>query len=243
MGLFGKKKEEVKQPVRPVQPVNADDIWNAPIRKKESAPVKPKETVSIKESKFDNTKEEAVQGVVSVDPDELKKNMAELDKFVEERDARPAVTYHDFDEDPVHQDEVSKAQEGFEKEYAVSHKAFVDSHHEDITVANLEEIDDKLRVMIEEHNNKLHELETMDYDFKTVSDSEVQEKLADLPYALKEEEYEHYKDIKGVSVSQEEVDKLGSIDHSNDPDEIGEVTAEQLAQAQDEFEKSRAGKN
>ena len=96
--------------------------------------------------------------------------------------------------------------------------------------------------MIEEHNNKLHELETMDYDFKTVSDSEVQEKMADLPYALKEEEYEHYKDIKGVTVSQDEVDKLGSIDHSNDPDEIGEVTAEQLAQATDEFEKSRRDK-
>ena len=168
--------------------------------------------------------------------------MAELDKFVEERDARPAVTYHDFDTDPVHQDEVTKAQEGFEKDYAVSHKAFVESHKEDISVANLEEIDDKLKVMIEEHNNKLHELETMDYDFKTVSDSEVQEKMADLPYALKEEEYEHYKDIKGVTVSQDEVDKLGSIDHSNDPDEIGEVTAEQLAQATDEFEKSRRDK-
>lgn len=234
MGLFGKKKEEIKSPSAPVNKVNADDIWNAPIKKKE--------TVSIKESKYDDAREEVVDGVTPVDPEVLKKNMAELDKFVEERDARPAVTYHDFDTDPVHQDEVTKAQEGFEKDYAISHKAFVDSHKEDISVANLEEIDDKLKVMIQEHNNKLHELETMDYDFKTVSDSEVQEKMADLPYALKEEEYEHYKDIKGVSVSQDEVDKLGSIDHSNDPDEIGEVTAEQLAQATDEFERSRRDK-
>ncbi len=234
MGLFGKKKEEIKSPSAPVNKVNADDIWNTPVKKKE--------TVSVKESKYDDAREEVVEGVTPVDPEVLKKNMAELDKFVEERDARPAVTYHDFDTDPVHQDEVTKAQEGFEKDYAVSHKAFVDSHKEDISVANLEEIDDKLKVMIEEHNNKLHELETMDYDFKTVSDSEVQEKMADLPYALKEEEYEHYKDIKGVTVSQDEVDKLGSIDHSNDPDEIGEVTAEQLAQATDEFEKSRRDK-
>lgn len=234
MGLFGKKKEEIKSPSAPVNKVNADDIWNTPVKKKE--------TVSVKESKYDDAREEVVDGVTPVDPEVLKKNMAELDKFVEERDARPAVTYHDFDTDPVHQDEVTKAQEGFEKDYAVSHKAFVDSHKEDISVANLEEIDDKLKVMIEEHNNKLHELETMDYDFKTVSDSEVQEKMADLPYALKEEEYEHYKDIKGVTVSQDEVDKLGSIDHSNDPDEIGEVTAEQLAQATDEFEKSRRDK-
>ena len=225
MGLFGKKKEEIKSPSAPVNKVNADDIWNTPVKKKE--------TVSVKESKYDDAREEVVEGVTPVDPEVLKKNMAELDKFVEERDARPAVTYHDFDTDPVHQDEVTKAQEGFEKDYAVSHKAFVESHKEDISVANLEEIDDKLKVMIEEHNNKLHELETMDYDFKTVSDSEVQEKMADLPYALKEEEYEHYKDIKGVTVSQDEVDKLGSIDHSNDPDEIGEVTAEQLAQATD----------
>ena len=216
MGLFGKKKEEIKSPSAPVNKVNADDIWNTPVKKKE--------TVSVKESKYDDAREEVVEGVTPVDPEVLKKNMAELDKFVEERDARPAVTYHDFDTDPVHQDEVTKAQEGFEKDYAVSHKAFVESHKEDISVANLEEIDDKLKVMIEEHNNKLHELETMDYDFKTVSDSEVQEKMADLPYALKEEEYEHYKDIKGVTVSQDEVDKLGSIDHSNDPDEIGEVT-------------------
>ncbi|MBQ1536227.1 MAG: hypothetical protein IIZ62_06335 [Ruminococcus sp.] len=234
MGLFGKKKEEIKSPSAPVNKVNADDIWNTPVKKKE--------TVSVKESKYDDAREEVVEGVTPVDPEVLKKNMAELDKFVEERDARPAVTYHDFDTDPVHQDEVTKAQEGFEKDYAVSHKAFVESHKEDISVANLEEIDDKLKVMIEEHNNKLHELETMDYDFKTVSDSEVQEKMADLPYALKEEEYEHYKDIKGVTVSQDEVDKLGSIDHSNDPDEIGEVTAEQLAQATDEFEKSRRDK-
>lgn len=234
MGLFGKKKEEIKSPSAPVNKVNADDIWNTPVKKKE--------TVSVKESKYDDAREEVVEGVTPVDPEVLKKNMAELDKFVEERDARPAVTYHDFDTDPVHQDEVTKAQEGFEKDYAVSHKAFVESHKEDISVANLEEIDDKLKVMIKEHNNKLHELETMDYDFKTVSDSEVQEKMADLPYALKEEEYEHYKDIKGVTVSQDEVDKLGSIDHSNDPDEIGEVTAEQLAQATDEFEKSRRDK-
>ena len=234
MGLFGKKKEEIKSPSAPVNKVNADDIWNTPVKKKE--------TVSVKESKYDDAREEVVEGVTPVDPEVLKKNMAELDKFVEERDARPAVTYHDFDTDPVHQDEVTKAQEGFEKDYAVSHKAFVESHKEDISVANLEEIDDKLKVMIEEHNNKLHELETMDYDFKTVSDSEVQEKMADLPYALKEEEYGHYKDIKGVTVSQDEVDKLGSIDHSNDPDEIGEVTAEQLAQATDEFEKSRRDK-
>jgi hypothetical protein len=82
----------------------------------------------------------------------------------------------------------------------------------------------------------------MDYDFNTVDDEEVQAKLADLPYALKEEEYEHYKDIKGVTVSQDEVDKLGSIDHSNDPDEIGEVTAEQLAEATDKFERERAAK-
>ncbi len=234
MGLFGKKKEEIKSPSAPANKVNADDIWNTPVKKKE--------TVSVKESKYDDAREEVVEGVTPVDPEVLKKNMAELDKFVEERDARPAVTYHDFDTDPVHQDEVTKAQEGFEKDYAVSHKAFVESHKEDISVANLEEIDDKLKVMIEEHNNKLHELETMDYDFKTVSYSEVQEKMADLPYALKEEEYEHYKDIKGVTVSQDEVDKLGSIDHSNDPDEIGEVTAEQLAQATDEFEKSRRDK-
>ena len=230
MGLFGKK--EPVQPASRPKTVNADDIWNTPVKKKE--------TVSIKESKFDDTKTESVEGVVAVDPEVLKKNMAELDKFVEERDSKPPVTYHDFDTDPVHQDEVTKAQEGFEKEYAVSHKAFVESHKEDISVANLEEIDDKLRVMIEEHNNKLHELETMDYNFNTVGDDEVQAKLADLPYALKEEEYEHYKDIKGVTVSQDEVDKLGSIDHSNDPDNIGEVTAEQLAQATDKFEKERA---
>lgn len=232
MGLFGKKKDEPVQSVNRSKTVNADDIWNTPARKKE--------TVSIKESKFDDTRTETVEGVVSVDPEVLKRNMAELDKFVEERDAKAPVTYHDFDTDPVHQDEVIKAQEGFEKDYAISHKAFVDSHKEDISVANLEEIDDKLRVMIQEHNNKLHELETMNYDFKTVSDEEVQAKLADLPYALKEEEYEHYKDIKGVSVSQDEVDKLGTIDHSNDPNNIGEVTAEQLAKATDEFEKSRA---
>lgn len=232
MALFGKKKDEPVQPVSRPTTVNADDIWNTPVRKKE--------TVSIKESKFDDTKTEAVEGVVSVDPEQLRKNMAELDKYVEERDAKAPVTYHDFDTNPVKQDEVSKAQDSFEKDYAVSHKAFVESHQEDISVANLEEIDDKLRVMIEEHNNKLHELETMDYNFNTVGDDEVQQKLADLPYALKEEEYEHYKDIKGVTASQDEIDKLGSIDHSNDPDNIGEVTAEQLAQATDAFEKERA---
>ena len=52
MALFGKKKDEPVQPVSRPTTVNADDIWNTPVRKKE--------TVSIKESKFDDTKTEAV---------------------------------------------------------------------------------------------------------------------------------------------------------------------------------------
>lgn len=243
MGLFSKKKSEPSAGVKPAQqpqkqtPVNADDIWNAPVRKKGG------ESVTIKESKYGEAVTEKLE-VEAIEPEIIKSKMAQLEKELEQRKNRPVKTHEDYTHNPVKPEEIVDAQTEYEKLYEVEHEKYVKSHYEDITEASQVGMEEKMQAMYAEHEQKQQELETTVFEFSEVGQQEVDEKLQKLPYAKKPEDYAEYKDIKAVAQEpdEEEIEKLGKIDHSEDPDEIGEVSDELLAQKVKEFEEKYGDK-
>lgn len=229
MGLFNKKKPEnfTATTQKKATTVNPDDIWNTPVKK----------TVTVKESKYDEPKTEEITGVESVDPEVIKDKMAQLEKELEDKKNKPVKTYLDYDVDPVHNEEIKDAQEEYEKLYKVEHEKFVASHKEDITKAQEEGVDEKVKEMIEIHEEKVRLDETTDFGFAKVGKDEVDEKLSSLPYAKKPEDYPEYKDIKAAAeVSDSEIEKLGRIDHSSDDDEINSVPDDMLEEKVKQFE-------
>lgn len=236
MGLFSKKKApapvstgKAAVPKKPAA-VNPDDIWNTPVRKKA-------DEVTIKESKYDEPMPEKLE-VESIEPEVIRSKMAQLEKELAEKKNRPVKTHADYGTSTVDYDEIVDAQTEYEKLYEVEHERYVKSHYEDITVAAQNGVEEKMQAMYAEHEQKQQELETTDFKFNEVAQEEVDRKLAELPYAKKPEDYPEYKDIKAVAAEpdQEEIEKLGRIDHSEDPDNIGEVPDELLAQKVREFE-------
>ena len=122
--------------------------------------------------------------------------------------------------------------------YEVEHEKYVKSHQEEISVAKEQGMAEKMEAMYAEHEAKVAEVENTDFEFSEVGQAEVDKKMIDLPYAKKPEDYPEYKDIAAVSAEpdQAELDKLGVIDHSEDPDNIGNVDEELLARKVEEFE-------
>ena len=115
MGLFNKKNSagkasaEAKKTTDKAGAVNAEDIWNTPVRPTK----KSSDTVAIKESKNDTVHEEKVND--NIEPETIKTKMAELEKELEEKKNKPVETYKDFDVNPVKDGEVADAQEENEK--------------------------------------------------------------------------------------------------------------------------------
>ena len=233
MSLFKKKAatpSDVNTGANKPQTVNPDDIWNTPIKKKT--------TVTVKESKYGEATTEAVEEVEAIEPEVVKDKMAKLEQELEEKKNKPVKTYHDYDVNPVKNDEVRDAQEEYEKLYQVEHEKYLASHQEEIDVAQEEGIDDKVKEMIDIHEEKVRLDETTDFGFANVGKDEVEEKLSKLPYAKKPEDYPEYKDIKAADqVSESEIEKLGTIDHSGDLDEIKSVSQDDLDEKVVEFEK------
>lgn len=239
MGLFNRKKPaapsaasapKAQTAEKKTAAVNADDIWNTPAKKKN-------QSVMVKESKYDEPKTEKLE-VESIEPEVIRTKMAQLEKELAEKKNRPVKTHADYGTSTVDHEEIVDAQAEYEKLYEVEHERYVKSHYEDITAASQSGMEEKMQAMYAEHEQKQQELENTDFKFNEVCQSEVDAKLADLPYAKKPEDYPEYKDIKAVSKEpdQSEIEKLGRIDHSGDPDNIGEVSGELLAQKVREFE-------
>ena len=241
MGLFGKKNtQEAKTPEIKKQTsggaggVNADDIWNTPVRAKKNSDG----TVSIKESKYDDVHEEKVND--NIEPEVIKSKMEQLEKELEEKSSEPVKTYKDYDVNPVKDGEVADAQEEYEKLYAEEHAKYVESHKEDITVAHIEGIEDKMQEMYDEHDKKTAEEEAAKGNISEITQEETDAKVAELPYAKKPEDYPEYKDIQGVEAEQEKVEALGTIDHSGDDDEIQEMDQDYLEDKVKEFNEKYA---
>lgn len=233
MGLFTNKKKPAAPAASPssaAKPVNADDIWNTPSPKR-------KQSVTVKESKYDDPVTEKLE-VESVDPDMIKSKMAQLEAELEEKKNQPVKTHADYGTSTVGAEEIIDAQTEYEKLYEVEHERYVRSHQEDITVAKDDGINEKMQAMYAEHDAKVAEVENTKFEFSEVGQAEVDKKLADLPYAKRPEDYAEYKDIAAVAnePDEAEIDKLGVIDHSEDPDNIGNVDEDLLAKKVEEFE-------
>lgn len=233
MGLFNKKKPAVPAPAPApaAKPVNPDDIWNTP------SPAR-RQTVTVKESKYDEPVPENLE-VESVDPEMIRSKMALLEAELEEKKNQPVKTHADYGTSTVAQDEIIDAQTEYEKLYEVEHERYIQTHQQDISVAKDDGMAEKMEAMYAEHEAKVAEVENTDFKFSEVGQAEVDKKLADLPYAKNPEEYPEYHDIASVTAEPDaaEIEKLGVIDHSDDPDNIGDVDEELLAKKVEEFEK------
>ena len=230
MGLFSKKKPAAPAAAPTPKPVDPDDIWNTPSPKR-------RQTVIVKESKYDDPKPENLE-VESVDPEMIKSKMAQLEAELEEKKNQPIKTHADYGTSTVAAEEIIDAQTEYERLYEVEHEKYVKSHQEEISVAKEQGMAEKMEAMYAEHEAKVAEVENTDFEFSEVGQAEVDKKMIDLPYAKKPEDYPEYKDIAAVSAEpdQAELDKLGVIDHSEDPDNIGNVDEELLARKVEEFE-------
>ncbi len=236
MGLFSKKNSAPKTPAETKkQPqINAEDIWNTPVRKNGA------ETVFLKESQTDKIHSEKITD--TIEPETIKSKMEQLEKELAEKKNKPVKTYVDYDVNPVEQSEITDAQTVYEKLYEEEHARFVASHKEDIKEASVEGIDGKIRDMLKEHDDKTAQEKLDSGNIAAISGDETAKKLADLPYAKKPEDYAEYKDIKGISVEDESlIESLGRIDHSGDDDNIGSVSEELLEQKVREFNEKYGG--
>lgn len=239
MGIFntGNKRQplgaEINKPTSRPKPVNPDDIWGMP----SPARRRTADNAAVKDSKSGKAAPEKLE-VESVDPEIIKNKMAQLEAELAAKKAEPIKTHADYGTSTVGQDEIIDAQTEYEKLYEVEHEKYVKSHYEDIDVAQEAGIEQKMETMIAEHEAKVLADQTTDFKFNEVEQDEVDRKMVALPYAKKPEDYPEYKDIKAVEKEpdEEEIEKLGTIDHSEDPDEISFVDDELLAQKVEEFE-------
>ena len=228
MGLFSRKSSEPKTSTQPKkQQINADDIWNTPVKRAGG------DTAFVKESSSDKGHAEKITD--TIEPETIRSKMEQLEKELAEKKNDPVKTYADYDVNPVGQAEITDAQSEYEKLYEEEHARFVASHKEDISVASVEGIDSKLEEIYRIHDEKVAQEKRDTGNIEAISAETTAAKVAELPYAKKPEDYAEYKDIKGISVDEALVEGLGSVDHSEDDDAIGSVSEEFLAQKVKEF--------
>ena len=219
MGLFSRKSSEPKTSTQPKkQQINADDIWNTPVKRAGG------DTAFVKESSSDKVHAEKITD--TIEPETIRSKMEQLEKELAEKKN---------DVNPVGQAEITDAQSEYEKLYEEEHARFVASHKEDISVASVEGIDSKLEEIYRIHDEKVAQEKRDTGNIEAISAETTAAKVAELPYAKKPEDYAEYKDIKGISVDEALVEGLGSVDHSEDDDAIGSVSEEFLAQKVKEF--------
>ena len=184
MGLFNRKTapDPIAKPAAPTTTVNADDIFGAPTIRK------PKETVTeyaaVKEGSGDITNE-PLNGPASINPEDIKKKMQELEQELAEKSAQPKVDYSQYN--LVADDEVADAQEKYEAIYKEEHERYLKSHVQDITEANVEGIDGKVDDMMTEVNAHRASEAAKTYDISQVGDEEMAKSMSGLQQAPKDE--------------------------------------------------------
>ena len=130
MGLFSRKSSEPKTSTQPKkQQINADDIWNTPVKRAGG------DTAFVKESSSDKVHAEKITD--TIEPETIRSKMEQLEKELAEKKNDPVKTYADYDVNPVGQAEITDAQSEYEKLYEEEHARFVASHKEDISVASV----------------------------------------------------------------------------------------------------------
>ncbi len=196
MALFGHKKRTDAPAAAPAAKpaVNADDIFGAPVRRQKSG-----ETVYIKESKFDEVSAETVSAE-AIDPETIKKKMAELERELEEQKNKPVVTAADFTAENVRQEEVTAAQDDFEEQYRIEHERFVAAHeNKEIVSADADDVEKKITEMVDEVEERARAREALNADIDRVGQAEVDSKLAELGVAKDVTQDAEYQNIEAVS--------------------------------------------
>lgn len=193
MALFNRKKapEPIKPAATAAKTVNPDDIFGtAPVRKPKD------EYASVKEGGVELS--EKLDGPVSINPDDIKKKMQELEQELAEKSAQPKIDYSQYN--LVGDDEVADAQEKYEAIYKEEHERYLKSHVQDITSANVENISDKVDSMMNEVNAHRAEEAAKTYDISQVGDDEVSKGMSELQAAPKDESKDAlYKSITEIT--------------------------------------------
>ena len=242
MAIFGghkKRTEETPGTASAKPAVNPDDIWGAPFKKNAGGG----ETVFIKESKYDQAKPETV-GPAAIDPETIKKKMAQLEKELEAQKNKPVLTPADYDTDPVEQSEVSAAQDEFEAQYRIEHQRFLAAHeNKAIDSANAQDVERKITEMVDEVEARARTRDAMNLDIEHVGQAEVDSKLSKLGVAKDVTKDKEYKNIEAVSAK----DMSGVEDYihneldtrvpPSDDDDIEAVSEAYLAKKKEEFMK------
>lgn len=245
MALFGHKKRTEETKSAPKAQINPDDIWNIPVRKKPNGT----ETVVIKESKYDEPAAETV-GPAAIDPETIRKKMEQLEMELEAQKNKPVKTYIDYDVNPVFKDEVLSAQEAYEKQYEVEHKRYVETHVQDITPADADDIDRKVNQMIDETAKRAQAVRDKNYGIEQVDGEEVARGLSQLKDPKDVTKDENFKNIEAVpdelmsGVEEYIRTRLDTRTPAEADDGIEAISAEQAAVKTQEFlEKYKDRKN
>ena len=199
MGLFSRKKAPTPEPEakkdsapKPAAPVNPDDIWGTP------KPRKPKPVNGFADETY-----EAMNEPVSIDPDTIKKKMADLEKELEEQKNKPAQAYEPISQ--VGDSEVVDAQTKYEEQYQIEHERYVESHKEDIAEAKLQQdIEQRITEMIEERDRRAAAREGTYKDIVSADDDQIAAGLDVLGVAKDETKDPEYQNI--ASVGSEEIE-------------------------------------
>ena len=227
MGLFSRKKAtkpepEAKQDTAPKSapsaPVNADDIWGKP---------KPRAPKPVND--FADETYQAMNEPVSIDPDTIKKKMADLEKELEEQKNKPAQAYEPISQ--VGDSEVASAQTKYEEQYKIEHERYIASHQQDIDEAKLQQdIEQRIYDMIEERDRREAEREGTYKDIVSADNDQIAAGLDVLGVAKDETKDPEYQNIAAVG-SDEIENRLGGLgvakDETKDKDykNIKEITA------------------
>ena len=245
MGLFNRKKTpEPIKPSAPAKTVNADDIFGTPSVKPKQVnaddifgtpSVKPK-TVNADDifgtpsPRKASAPAEPLDGPASINPDDIKKKMQELEQELAEKSAQPKVDYSQYG--LVDDSEVADAQEKYEAIYKEEHERYLQSHVQDISSANTDDISSMVDSMMSEVNAHRAKEAAKVYEVSQVSDEEVAKGMSELQQAPKDET----KDSLYQSISEiNDADALSSMVDSM----MNEVNAHRAKEAAKVYEVSQ----
>lgn len=177
MGLFNRKRTpEPIKPSAPVKTVNADDIFGTPSVKPRT--VNADDIFGTPSPKKAAAPSEPLDGPASINPDDIKKKMQELEQELAEKSAQPKVDYSQYG--LVDDSEVADAQEKYEAIYKEEHERYLRSHVQDISAANTDDISSKVDDMMNEVNAHRAEEAAKVYEVSQVSDEEVAKGMSEL---------------------------------------------------------------
>ena len=226
MGLFSRKKAPKPEPEAapaPKQsnpaPVNPDDIWGKP-----KPPRAPKPANGFADETY-----QAMNEPVSIDPDTIKKKMADLEKELEEQKNKPAQVYEPIN--GVASGEVADSQTRFEEQYKVEHERYVATHQQDIDEAKLQQdIEQRISDMIEERDRRAAEREGTYKDIVSADSEQIARGLDALGVAKDETKDPDYQNIAAVGSDEIESGLTGlgvAKDETKDKDwkNIKEISA------------------